>query len=348
VVAAAPSDLSWESLVNRVRKRLQYIEPSGAEKAHLVVAGSALAGESQGLVVTVARLDRELASELQSQVGLPVRLPTFPSRAGTGVSFDSGTWRARRVVTTDGTDPSSVEVEVILDGSEATAVLRPLQKTFVFVTLIASAIAVAAGLLAAHFLSRPIFDLARAARRIAAGDLVTPVPSAPGAESGSLSAIMEQMRRKLLAAITELRHRETESKALVEGKIRGAFAVDNDRRIQYISPQAANQLGVSVRGALGRFCGDVLHAVSHDGRRPCDDACPILYARSRGSARAVEVLQVPGGHRTVIITSDPLSGGQQVQLIREATDIEQRQMDTLNADISHGLKTNCSGTTLGN
>jgi len=134
---------------------------------------------------------------------------------------------------------------------------------------------------------------------------------------------------------------EAEARSLLEGMVEGVFAVDAERRIESLNPQAARLLGLQAGDVLGRFCGDVLRPLGADGTRPCERDCPIVHARSRGSSKAVEHLQLPDGTRTVVVTSAPPNGGRQVQLVRDETEGEaaRRSRDAVLANVSHELKT---------
>jgi signal transduction histidine kinase len=151
----------------------------------------------------------------------------------------------------------------------------------------------------------------------------------------------DEMRRRLLQLTAELRSKEAESQALLDGIVEGVYSVDEERRIRYLNPQAAALLGIDPDEAIGQFCGDVLKPELIDGVRPCATRCPIVHARSRGSTRATEVLRLPQGGRTVVITSSPLVGQQQVQIFRDETDIEgaRRARDAIVANISHEFRT---------
>jgi signal transduction histidine kinase len=152
---------------------------------------------------------------------------------------------------------------------------------------------------------------------------------------------MDEMRRRLLHLTAELRRKEGEAQALLDGIVEGVYSVDEERRIRYLNPQAAALLGIEPDEAIGQFCGDVLNPELIGGVRPCASRCPIGHARSRGSTRATEVLRLPQGGRTVVITSSPLVGKQQVQIFRDETDIEgaRRARDAIVANISHEFRT---------
>lgn len=192
----------------------------------------------------------------------------------------------------------------------------------------------------------PLRRLGQGAWRIGRGDLRSPLLEVGGgAEIGRLAASFEEMRQRLLEASGEARRRAAEAEALLAGMVEGVFAVDRERRLRYLSPQAAGLLGVDAGAALGLFCGDVLQPRLPGGERPCDHACPIVHARSRGDSRATEHLFPAGGPRTVVLRSATLVAERQVVLIREESDLEagRRIRDAVFAHVSHELKTPLAG-----
>ena len=159
---------------------------------------------------------------------------------------------------------------------------------------------------------------------------------------GALARTMEDMRRNLVDLTGTLRRREAEAQAVLAGIVEGVYAVDKDRTIRYLNPQAARLLGVTPEQAVGRFCGDVLKPRDVEGRRPCDFQCPILQARTDNSAKAIEHLRVGSGDpRTTVITSSGIVDGLQVQVIRDETELEavRRARDSVLANISHEFRT---------
>ena len=220
--------------------------------------------------------------------------------------------------------------------------LARLVRTFLLLAFLVVSLSTLTGLLISLRMTRRIQALTASAARIGRGDLATPTPRAPGAELGTLAATMEEMRRRLLQLTSELRRRQAEGEAILTGIVEGVFSVDRDRRIRYLNPSAAAMLGVRPAEAIGRFCGDVLNPQGRDGVRPCEESCPIVHARFRGGATATEHLLRPDGtRRAVVITSAPPAEDQQVQLLRDETDIEaaRRQRDAVLANISHEFRT---------
>jgi signal transduction histidine kinase/HAMP domain-containing protein len=233
-----------------------------------------------------------------------------------------------------------VEAEVAVSDADVAGRrwIRDVRRIALFVL----AIAIAVGAVLGRDLARPLDALARAARRIGAGDLETPVPRAPGRETGTLSEVMEESRIRLLDASRQLRQRQAESEAVLGGISEGVFGVDDDRRVRYVNSRAAMLLNLTPEAILGRFCGDVLRPEDEDGERPCENRCPILRARAGTASRAIERIRPEGGTpRTVVITSSFPVEGRQVQLVRDETEVEatRRLRDTVVANISHEFKT---------
>jgi signal transduction histidine kinase len=150
------------------------------------------------------------------------------------------------------------------------------------------------------------------------------------------------MRRSLVDLTGALRSREAEAQAVLDGIVEGVYAVDRERKIRYLNPRAAELLGVSATAAVGRFCGDVLKPRGEGGVRPCETDCPILKARTAGSASATERLAPGSGpSRTTVITSARMVEDLQVQVIRDETELEgvRRARDSILANISHEFRT---------
>ena len=233
-------------------------------------------------------------------------------------------------------------VGVIALASDGNPSLGGLGSTLGWAVAVAAIVAVIGGWAMSRLATGPLGDLAASARRIGQGDLTTPVGTGVGGAAGVLAASMEDMRRRLGRLTAELRRSENEAQAVLGGIVEGVYAVDEERRISYLNPQAAALLGVDPTEAIGRFCGDVLSPEPVDGVRPCESRCPIVHARSRGSTRASEVVRLSGGRRrNLIITSSVPSGGRQVQVLRDESEIEgaRRVRDAIVATVSHEFRT---------
>ncbi|MGH8304079.1 MAG: HAMP domain-containing protein, partial [Steroidobacteraceae bacterium] len=293
-------------------------------------------------VYLVRRLDERLAATLTRQVGAPVKLIDYRLYVSSPVNAFTPLYSAAladghsAVQRINSQEVYAAGVPVFAASGEAIALIEALLPTrtvdtstrhlirkLLVTALILAALAVFAGVLLGELVAGPVRALTAAAVRIGAGDFSASIPPGGAAEVGALARTMEDMRRNLIDLTSTLRRREAEAQAVLGGIVEGVYAVDRDRLIRYLNPQAARLLGVSPEQAVGRFCGDVLQPRDEDGRRPCDFRCPILQARAAGSAKAVEHLGAgPGGPRTTVITSAAMAEGLQVQVMREETELE--------------------------
>jgi signal transduction histidine kinase len=240
------------------------------------------------------------------------------------------------------TGEAIVLIETRLPAADIDNSARRLTRRLLATAIVLSLLAVLAGVILGQLVAGPVEALTESAVRLGQGDFSASIPPGGPAEVGSLARTMEDMRRNLVDLTGTLRRRETEARAVLTGVVEGVFAVDKNRIIRYLNPQAARLLNVNADEAVGRFCGDVLKPCNEDGKRLCDFNCPILHARISGSAKAVERLQVDErGVRTTVITSSGVSDGLQVQVMRDETELEavRRARDTVLANISHEFRT---------
>ena len=306
-----------------------------------VLGAYASLGDTEGSRVFAARLlNEKLARSLTQQVGLDVKLVDYraftndPVNAFTplySAALADGRFAVQRI---DSQGVYASCVPVFSATGEAIALIEVLLPTTVvdasstrlthklFVTaLILAVLAVFAGVILSELIAGPVKALTDASVRLGQVDFSTSIPPGGAAEVGTLARTMEDMRRNLVDLTSTLRRREAEAQAMLGGIVEGVYAVDKDRIIRYLNPQAARLLGLPPEQAIGRFCGDVLKPRNEDGRRPCDDRCPILQARTDSSAKAIEHLQVGGSDpRTAVITSSGIVDGLQVQVFRDETE----------------------------
>jgi signal transduction histidine kinase len=361
VVAVYGPALDWQQIVT-----------AGAEQGgsfmalptteHVPLFGARVALADAGLTLyVVRRLDEKLARSLSQQVGAEVRLIDYRTYAAGAVTAFTPLYAAAladgrsAVQRIDSQDAYVASVPVFAPSGEAIALIEALLPTsavdaptghlvrkLLVASLLLAALAVIAGVLLAERLAGPVRALTAAAARLGAGDFSASIPSGGAAEVGVLAHTMEDMRRNLIELTSALRRREAEAQAVLVGIVEGVYAVDRNRIIRYLNPQAAKLLGVTAAEAVGRFCGDVLKPRPQGGRRPCEFRCPIVEARGTGSARAVEQLSPEGDAvRTTVITSAGEVEGLQVQVMRDETELEavRRARDSVLANISHEFRT---------
>lgn len=327
-----------------------------------VLGAYASLGDAEGTRVFVVRLlNDKLARTLSQQVGLDVKLVDYRSFTSDPVNAFTPLYStaladgrsAVQRISSQGVYASCVPVFAAT--GEAVALIEALLPTAAIDTssshlthkllvtaLILAVLAVFAGVILSELIAGPVKALTEAAVRLGQGDFSTSIPPGGAAEVGALARTMEDMRRNLVDLTGALRRREAEAQAVLGGIVEGVYAVDKDRTIRYLNPQAARLLGVTPEQAVGRFCGDILKPCSENGRRPCDYQCPILQARTDGSAKAIERLQVGSAEaRTTVITSSGIVDGLQVQVLRDETELEavRRARDSVLANISHEFRT---------
>jgi signal transduction histidine kinase len=339
--------------------------PPGTQYS-VVGAGAKLPAQYASFSVLVVHLlDETLAAKLTEHSGMPVRLINYrafnalPENAFTSLhsqALADGRFSVQRI------DPlglyassfpifsSSGEgialIETSSSSTETDRAVSALVWRLVLAAVLLAVLALIAGVLLGWRVTRPTEALTDAAVRLGQGDFATSIPTAGPAEIGQLARTMDDMRRNLVELNSELRHREAEAQVVLEAVVEGVYAVDQERNIRYLNPQAARLLGIEPGEAIGRFCGDVLKPCgppgSPPGARPCaTTACPILRARQSGSAQSVEQLQTRSGNRQTVITSSRIVNGMQVQVLRDETELEgvRRARDTVLANVSHEFRT---------
>ena len=181
---------------------------------------------------------------------------------------------------------------------KADVVLGPVSRStqrMLIVALVIAALATGSAVFVGRYWISAVEGLTEAARRLGSGDLATSIPVGGGKELTVLGNTLDEMRRNLVDLTGELRRRETEAQAVLGGIIEGVYAVDEQRRIRFVNPQAERLLKVSASQVTGAFCGDVLKSVcatrAAGGRastrvRSSRRAATARRARSSKSCRA--------------------------------------------------------------
>jgi signal transduction histidine kinase len=229
-----------------------------------------------------------------------------------------------------------------LSGAEPLAATHSFEWILVTTALIVAAIAGVLGVLYGRWLARPVVALRDLAERIGRGDFSAAMPAVAPLEVGALARSMDAMRGNLVDLTETLRRREAEAQAVLSGVVEGVYAVDQERRIRYANAQVSRLLQRPASELIGQFCGDVLQPELIDGRRPCENNCPILAARHTPQSSAREILCLrDGSTRSTIIQSAPPIHGVQVQILRDETDLEaaRRARDSVLGNISHEFRT---------
>ena len=362
VVAVSGPALDWQQIITAsLEQGATFMALPAIERVPVQGAWAAPAAPAGMRVYVVRRLDDKLATLLSREVSAQVKLIDYrlynsaPVNAFTllySAALADGHSAVQRINSQDvygaavpvfaSSGEAIALIEALLPTSAVDTATRPLLRGLLITALLLAALAVLAGIILGELVAGPVRALTAAATRLGKGDFSASIPTGGAAEVGTLARTMEDMRRNLIELTSTLRRREAEAQAVLGGIVEGVYAVDRERVIRYLNPQAARLLGVDAAAAVGRFCGDVLQPRDEDGRRPCDFRCPIVQARGAGSATAVERLGAPpAAPRTTVITSAPQAEGLQVQVIRDETELEavRRARDSVLANISHEFRT---------
>jgi len=361
-VLAATGPFRWDELSGPVAEQGERFLAAPPSAPDGLLGASAELPALPGMRAVVIRsFDRRLADELAARAGMEVRLVRLSDWLHTvepslqelhSAAVTDGTTVARLIggagIYASSTPVSAVTGEgvALIEARLPASVVTTAVDRFVTRLMITAAVLAALALLVTWLLARrigqPLQSLAAAARRLGRGDFSTSVPTSGTAEFAALARTMDDMRRNLIDLTATLRRREAEAQALLHGIVEGVFAVDAERKVRYLNPQAARMLGTDVASAVGRFCGDVLRPCGSGGQRPCEISCPIITARGSGKGQATELLQRPdGSHRVVVITSAGAVDGMQVQVMRDETEVEvvRRARDSILANIAHEFRT---------
>ncbi|HEU4325375.1 MAG TPA: ATP-binding protein [Roseiflexaceae bacterium] len=361
VVVRTGAAMDWAALAARAQADPSPAAGIAREAPPALVAWAPVPELEGALVLTARPLETLLAEEIGPRVGLPVALlpSALPGPADSPAGLAAlaelalaqdepaaarldadGRYLAVAALPREpGQPPALLEVSLPTTGADAS--LMRLFESLLLLALAVTVLAVLVNLVIGRRLGAPLLALSDAAAGIGRGDLATPILPAQGAEIGALAGALEEMRGQLLRLTTDLRRQRAEADAILTGIVEGVFTVDRERRVRYMNPQAAELLGLRAEETLGQFCGDVLYGRGA-ADRPCETDCPILQARFRGNARATEHIQLANGQsRTVIITSAAPAEGQQVQVMRDETELEatRRLRDAVLANISHEFRT---------
>ncbi len=342
LVVSAGDAAAWPAALEAAEEQGESFMVASGDRGPLG-ARADMPGFAGGRVVTIRRLDDRLAAELSRQVGVEIRLlpmsawldavdPVYrevhSEALATGsvaaVEIPPRREFAASLPVFASTGEAILLIQARLPADAGAGAVSNFVRRLALVAILLAGVALFASLLLARRIGAPIQALADYAERLGQGDFSSSIPAQGTLEVEALARTMDDMRRNLLDLTTTLRQNEAQAQAVLQGVVEGVYAVDSERRIRYLNPQAAKMLGAAPAALIGQFCGDVLKPQPVQGRRPCDFACPIYSARDDGKAQATEYLAAGGVPRTVVITSAAPAGGLQVQVLRDETELEAR------------------------
>jgi signal transduction histidine kinase len=359
LVVSAGVEADWPAVLEAADEQGESFMVASGKRGPLG-ARAGIPGFTEGRVVVLRQLDDRLAAELSRQVSLDIQLLPItawldtvdaPFRDVHAEALATGGIAVAEIAPRQefaaslpifaSTGEAILLIQARLPATAGADAVSSFVRRLALVSILLAGAALLASLLLARRIGAPIQALADSAERLGQGDFSSSIPAQGTQEIEALARTMDDMRRNLLDLTTTLRQNEAQAQAVLQGVVEGVYAVDVDRRIRYLNPQAAKMLGATPEALIGQFCGDVLKPRSVDGRRPCDFSCPIYTARDDGKAQATEYLVAGNVPRTVVITSAAAVGGLQVQVMRDETELEavRRARDTVLANISHEFRT---------
>lgn len=364
ILALTTPSLDWDLVRAAAHEQGERFLITGAMPSAALSGAQAGIAEHAGVTVFALRaLDDELAERLTERTGVDIDIVDYASfQPGEGPLAILNTDSLSRGGAVAGhigeLDSYAASLPIAASSGETIALLVArlpdaevlgiasgmTSRIFFFAVLIA-ALAMAISIFIGRYWISAVEGLTDAAERLAAGDLAASIPVGGGKELSVLGNTMELMRRNLVELTADLRRSEAEATAVLGGIVEGVYAVDEERRISFVNPQAERLLKISAAEATGRFCGDVLKPqLDALGRRPCEHSCPIIEARRGGTGRAVEQVvpfDADSPRRVVIASAPPAVDGLQVQVLRDETELEaaRRTRDTVLANISHEFRT---------
>ena len=361
-IAISGRSLPWSELLTAAEEQGERFLLAVPSFPDGLMGSAIVVPELPGVRVVVARLfDERLEREMRTETGEDVRLLQLtnwidtvdePMRELHSAALTDGQFDARRVerlgvyaasvpvLASTGEGVALIEVRLPVTAVES-AVGRFLRR-LALIALIVGGLAVFTGVVLGRRVARPLRAITRSAVRLGQGDFSASIPvgrqcrdAVPGPNHGEHAPQPDRPDHRAAPA-------RSGGTGRAHGVVEGVFAVDAARIMRYANPQAARMLGLDPAEVVGRFCGDVLRPIGPDGQRPCETSCPIVRARSDGSgAGHGDPASRRRSRRTVVITSAEPVEGQQVQVMRDETELEavRRARDFVLANIAHEFRT---------
>lgn len=191
--------------------------------------------------------------------------------------------------------------------------------------------------------SRPILALASASRKIAGGDLTTPIPRGGEGEVRVLAQAFDDMRQALRTALSDLALEKSRYEGIVTSMADAVVTTDADLRITAFNPSAVALTGRQAAAALQHTYCEVL--CSTDGTpSTCGRTCPLTAEDSgvsKASLRRLDgtVVSVATTHAVIRDSSGRVAGS--VHVLRDIS--AEAEVDRLKEEflstVSHELRT---------
>jgi two-component system phosphate regulon sensor histidine kinase PhoR len=290
---------------------------------------------TDGVVIGDSMVEPSALQDLDNHGGRPEVVEAV--RTGTGVArrFSQTLRTDMLYVAVRTTHPAVSIVRLALPLTEVQQQLSEVRR----LTLVALGLAlVGAALLAAlssALLSRRLNAIARAAGRVAAGDLSQRVRDYESDEIGVVAHVLDDTVRDLAGRLTELAQDRARTDAILTGMVEGVMVVNRQGRVQLVNRAARAMLGLDEDGSSGHY----LEAVRHPGV-----AALLTEALGGGHPAGLELSPTRTPSRRLIGRATPISDPSvngAVLVLHDITDL--RRADQVRRDfvanVSHELRT---------
>ncbi len=206
-------------------------------------------------------------------------------------------------------------------------------------TALAVLFALMIGLLLARNYTRPLLDMAGAARAVAAGDYNRPLRIDRKDEIGELAGALNAMTAQLKSQIDTITADRNVTFAILASMVEGVVAVDRDDTVVHVNSAAEAILGIDATSAQGRRIWEVTRVV--------EVSEALTDAMKEDRVRVSEAhIPKPQKDQVIQLIGSPLkdANGRRVGAVVVLHDIsELRQLEGVRRDfvanISHELKT---------
>ena len=215
--------------------------------------------------------------------------------------------------------------------------LATLKRNLLIAFAIAFVITMGLSVWLARNLTKPLSDMAEAARDLAAGNHTAQLQIASHDEVGQLAQTLNHMNRELKSKIDELSEDRSQLLAMLTSMVEGVMVLDCTGRILQVNPALERMFGVTRAETRGRQFASVF-------THPELNGLVTTVLRSRTGAED-EIVLAPGGRCLHIEAS--AAGGQEANEacavlvfhdITELRRLEQIRKDFV-ANVSHELRT---------
>ncbi len=292
--------------------------------------GRVLADTERDPATMVDHGDRpEILAAADSGLGLATRVSTTLRRRLMYLAIPVGA----------GPDGPVGFVRAALEIRSLDARLAEMRTLIAFSAILASVVGLVLGLFLVRGLTRPLVEMSRTARAIAAGDLDRRIDVQRADELGTFARAFNRMAGHVRERIVHLTDERNRLRAILGSMVEGVVAVDRDQRVLHMNGPAAGILGTDPDAAIDESFGSV-------SRVPEVVEALADSLNTGGEVHREIVLPAKPEDRILEVHAAPIRGGEgewggAVIVLHDVTEI--RRLEAVRRDfvtnVSHELKT---------